>query len=113
MIGLSFVLNDSKDPLSSSQTKVKQLADYMKDRMRYPIEHQVWAFKFFFCEILNFVNVIAQVGGIIFNLYEVIFCLIGRLNLTTLVTTSRFKNPTCNHKLVNISYNWGVGIAQR
>jgi len=43
--------------------KVEKLAGYMKERMaeRRSIDHKIWAFKFFFCEALNFVNVILQI----------------------------------------------------
>ena len=43
--------------------KVEKLAVYMKERMseRRSIDHKIWAFKFFFCEVLCFVNVILQI----------------------------------------------------
>ena len=43
--------------------KVDKLAGYMKERMaeRRSIDHKIWAFKFFFCEVLCFVNVILQI----------------------------------------------------
>jgi len=40
--------------------QVGQLADYMRQRMKETTEHRAWAAKFFFCECLNFINVIFQ-----------------------------------------------------
>jgi hypothetical protein len=41
--------------------QVKQLAEYMKDRLNNPWDHQMWAAKFYFCEFLNFVNIVVQI----------------------------------------------------
>ncbi len=41
--------------------KVSQLADYLQTRMKYAQDHRGWAIKFFLCEVLNFINVIAQI----------------------------------------------------
>ena len=40
--------------------KIEDLVKYMKERKKYSYEHQLWAFKFYLCELLNFVNVIFQ-----------------------------------------------------
>ncbi len=40
---------------------VKALAGYMRERIETSDEHRMWAIKFFSCEVLNFVNVIAQI----------------------------------------------------
>ena len=43
------------------EKKVGQLAGYMKQRREQTHEHWTWAIKFFLCEVLNFVNVVAQI----------------------------------------------------
>lgn len=55
--GLNLAIDDD----SIRKDTVKRLADYMKVRMQYLRDHQMWAAKFFFCESLNFVNVVAQI----------------------------------------------------
>jgi len=40
--------------------KIEDLVKYMKERKKYSYEHQLWTFKFYLCELLNFVNVIFQ-----------------------------------------------------
>jgi len=48
-------------PCTPATCKVNQVATYMKDKLDNPWDHQVWAAKFYFCEFLNFVNIIAQI----------------------------------------------------
>ena len=43
------------------EDKTKMVAEYMRERMNNTTEHQYWAIKFFFCEVLNLVNVIGQI----------------------------------------------------
>ncbi len=49
---------DSDD---DKQEQVDQVADYLKKRLKYASEHRDWASKFFVCEFLNLVNVVAQI----------------------------------------------------
>ena len=43
-----------------SLPKIQQVAEYMQERRKDRMEHRMWAFKFYFCEFLNLVNVIFQ-----------------------------------------------------
>ena len=43
------------------ETKVEQVAQYMEARIKGTRDHNSWARKFFFCECLNFFNVILQI----------------------------------------------------
>ncbi len=54
-------LNNYIRDTNARDDQVGQLADYMRDRIRFSHEHGKWAMKFFICEVLNFVNVIAQI----------------------------------------------------
>ena len=60
--------------VENKETKIDNLAAYMKQRMKYPYEHQVWSVTFLFCELLNLLNVISQIfltnkflGGSFYN----------------------------------------------
>lgn len=58
--GLENKLSDDE----SKEKKVSQLVTYMKQRFyssKKTREHEIWAAKFFFCELLNFVNIMAQI----------------------------------------------------
>jgi len=57
IVGLNRALADDE----SRNKQVGMLADYMRQRMKETTEHRAWAGKFFFCEVLNFVNVIGQI----------------------------------------------------
>ena len=46
---------------SERKEKVNQLTEYMSVRIRQTRDHNVWALKFFFCECLNFINVVVQI----------------------------------------------------
>merc|ERR1712142_597195 len=52
--GLNAADVDQKD------AKIGQLAKYMNERLRDQYDHKVWAAKFYFCEFLNFVNIVFQ-----------------------------------------------------
>lgn len=57
IVGLNaYIENDD-----SRDEKVTQLAEYMRERMKNSKEHRSWAMKFFFCEVLNFINVVGQI----------------------------------------------------
>ncbi len=43
------------------EEKIDKLAEYMRTRIKHAPDHQMWAFKFFMCECLNFINVMAQI----------------------------------------------------
>jgi len=53
--GLNNANCDGKD------VKLGALANYMKDKMKDQYDHKMWAAKFYFCEFLNFVNIIFQI----------------------------------------------------
>ncbi len=57
MAGLNIYIRDA----TARDDQVGALADYMRERIRHSTEHQMWAIKFFACECLNFVNVVAQI----------------------------------------------------
>ena len=40
---------------------VAELADYLRESIKHTTEHRLWAVKFFLCECLNLLNVIAQI----------------------------------------------------
>ena len=54
-------LNKTQSDDTTLDKKVAQVAGYMKERKQHSHEHRNWAIKFFVCEILNFVNVVAQI----------------------------------------------------
>ena len=43
------------------EEKIENLSNYMKQRQVDKYEHKMWAAKLYFCEILNFVNIIFQI----------------------------------------------------
>jgi len=45
---------------NEKDAKIGQLAKYMNERLRDQYDHKVWAAKFYFCEFLNFVNIVFQ-----------------------------------------------------
>jgi len=45
----------------NKEAKIEDLSNYMKERLRDQYDHKLWAAKFYFCEFLNFVNVIFQI----------------------------------------------------
>jgi len=53
--GLNGANCDNKD------VKIDALAKYMKERLRDQYDHKMWAAKFYFCEFLNFVNIVFQI----------------------------------------------------
>eukprot|EP00092_Neocalanus_flemingeri_P013786 GFUD01014871.1.p1 GENE.GFUD01014871.1~~GFUD01014871.1.p1 ORF type:complete len:406 (+),score=119.28 GFUD01014871.1:84-1301(+) len=53
--GLNMADCDKKD------AKIDDLAKYMKERLRDQYDHKMWAAKFYFCEFLNFVNIVFQI----------------------------------------------------
>jgi len=57
IVGLNKALTDD----NTRKQKVSQLGDYMRERMSQTTEHREWALKFFFCECLNFINVVGQI----------------------------------------------------
>jgi len=57
IVGLNAFITDE----GARDQKIKSLADYMHMRAKLGGEHNKWAGKFFFCECLNFVNVIWQI----------------------------------------------------
>jgi len=57
IVGLNRALTDD----DHRNKQVALLADYMRQRMKETTEHRWWAGKFFFCECLNFINVICQI----------------------------------------------------
>jgi len=50
-----------KADCEKSDEKIENLAKYMKERKSDQYEHKMWAAKLYFCEILNFVNIIFQI----------------------------------------------------
>ena len=57
MMGLNIADSDDKTP---DEKKIDTLVNYMKERRLDEYEHKVWAAKFYFCELLNLINVIVQ-----------------------------------------------------
>jgi len=57
MMGLNIADSDDKTP---DDKKIDTLVNYMKERRLDEYEHKVWAAKFYFCELLNLINVIVQ-----------------------------------------------------
>ena len=57
MMGLNIADSDDK---TSDDKKIDTLVNYMKERRLDEYEHKVWAAKFYFCELLNLINVIVQ-----------------------------------------------------
>ena len=56
------IIGDLNDELSDqNEHRIADIAEYMKQRMRHPHEHQVWSANFIFCEFLNLLNVIFQI----------------------------------------------------
>ena len=61
-------------PIMSAETKsdrIKILVDYFSTNRN---NHRFYAFKFFFCEILNFFNVLGQIYFMDFFLGGKLFC---------------------------------------
>ena len=46
---------------TKKEQKVEQVSQYMEARIKRTRDHNSWARKFFFCECLNFFNVILQI----------------------------------------------------
>jgi len=46
---------------AEKNAKIDALTKYMRERMKDQYEHKMWAAKFYFCEFLNFVNIIFQI----------------------------------------------------
>jgi len=57
VVGLNKHLENEEDKTK----KIEQLAKYLKERRKYQREHKSWARNFFFCECLNFINVVIQI----------------------------------------------------
>ena len=56
------VIGDLDEELPENmETKIANVAAYMKQRMKHSHEHQVWSANFLFCEFLNLLNVISQI----------------------------------------------------
>jgi len=56
-VGLNNYISSPKE----RKDKVSQLSDYLVERLRLGRQHRGWAFKFFACECLNFINVVIQI----------------------------------------------------
>jgi len=56
------IMDGLQDPeCENIDQKIENLSKYMKKRQRDKYEHKMWAAKLYFCEVLNFVNVIFQI----------------------------------------------------
>jgi len=53
--GLNAADVDQKD------AKITDITKYMRERMKDQYDHKMWAAKFYFCEFLNFVNIVFQI----------------------------------------------------
>ena len=53
--GLNAADVDQKD------AKISDITKYMRERMKDQYDHKMWAAKFYFCEFLNFVNIVFQI----------------------------------------------------
>jgi len=53
--------DDKEKDAEKKEAKITALVQYMTAMKKHQYEHNLWAIKFYFCEFLNFVNVVFQI----------------------------------------------------
>jgi len=53
--------DDKEKDAEKKEAKLTALVQYMQEMKNHQYEHNLWAFKLYFCELLNFVNVVFQI----------------------------------------------------
>merc|ERR1711915_791002 len=102
--GLNNANCDGKD------VKLGALANYMKDKMKDQYDHKMWAAKFYFCEFLNFVNIIFQICitdrflGYAFSDYGIAKCTMLVKQYWPMVAKAMFSDMTAKMVCEGLSY---------